>query len=101
MHFPEREELPESLALYFYPNPANPGVTIHYQLPYTTRVTLNIYNILGEKIAALVNRFEAAGSHCIMWDGKDESGREVSSGLYFIRCDTGDRHYVSKLSLIR
>jgi len=80
-----------------YPNPFNPSTNIRYMLPRAANVTLTVYNILGQKIKTLVNNFESAGLKNVFWDGKDESGSSVSSGMYFFRiiADSGEKKYAA------
>lgn len=68
-----------------YPNPFNPETFIRFQLAESGLVTINIYNVLGQKVAALVDDFLAAGYYEKRWDGKDLNGRESASGVYFYR----------------
>ena len=66
-----------------YPNPFNPGTRIQYTLKKRGHVTLHIYNIIGEKVKTLLDQDQPAGFHQINWDGKNDRGKSVSSGLYF------------------
>lgn len=66
-----------------YPNPFNPTTTIGFDLPRTSHVTINIYNINGQLVKTLVNKQFAAGSHEHVWNAADNSGQIVPSGLYF------------------
>jgi len=76
------ENIPDQFALYQnYPNPFNPSTTIRYSLPSPSRVSIRIFNILGQHIAELVNREHSAGSYDITWNAN------VASGLYFYRID--------------
>ena len=68
-----------------HPNPFNPETDISFRLAEQTRASLVIYNILGEKVKTLVDREMAAGNHTVHWDGKDEAGNPVASGIYFYR----------------
>lgn len=68
-----------------YPNPFNPSTTISYQLPQGSEVTLEIYNMLGQKVRTLVSGRIAAGSYLAVWDGRNDNGAEVGSGIYFYR----------------
>ncbi|MBN1352070.1 T9SS type A sorting domain-containing protein [candidate division KSB1 bacterium] len=68
-----------------YPNPFNPATVIRYELPEAGSVTLEIYNHLGQRIRTLVQREQPAGIHHCTWDGKNESGKTVPSGVYFYR----------------
>jgi hypothetical protein len=78
--------LPVSYELYQnYPNPFNPTTTFRFDLPKSSQVSVEIYNLLGQKIAVLTNASLAAGSHSASWNGKDFSGMSASSGIYFAR----------------
>lgn len=78
--------IPESYALaQNYPNPFNPTTTINYSLPFTSNVSLKVFNLIGQEVATLVNGVVQAGSHGVLWSGKDAGGRAMSSGLYFYR----------------
>jgi hypothetical protein len=73
-----------------YPNPFNPVTTIRYQLPSKNRVVMDIYNIAGQRIIQLVNKQQKAGRYTLHWDGRNRSGKQVSSGIYFYRLKAGD-----------
>ncbi|KAA3617501.1 MAG: T9SS C-terminal target domain-containing protein [Calditrichaeota bacterium] len=76
---------PESFKLnQNYPNPFNPTTTIEYQLPKTSKIQLSIYNLLGQKVATLVNKKQSAGKYSVEWDATG-----FSSGLYFYKLETG------------
>ncbi|MCH7879327.1 MAG: T9SS type A sorting domain-containing protein, partial [candidate division Zixibacteria bacterium] len=78
--------LPNSYSLdQNYPNPFNGSAIIRYSLPKRTQVTLDIYNVLGQHVRALVNRVQSPGNHQVAWDARDEAGHNVASGLYFYR----------------
>jgi hypothetical protein len=68
-----------------YPNPFNPDTYIRYRLPERARVQLEIFSLTGQKIRTLVNMKQSAGSYTIVWDGRDELGKKVASGIYFYR----------------
>jgi len=70
-----------------YPNPFGSGTTIRYQLPKTGKVTIGIYNLLGERIATLVDEQQKAGHYNAYWNGKDDRGNRIASGIYFCRMD--------------
>jgi len=65
------------------PNPFNPVTEIRYELPSEMPVLLNIYNVSGRRVRTLVNTRQAAGPHHVPWNGRDEDGRRVASGVYF------------------
>ena len=73
-----------------YPNPFNPATTIKYELPVGGKAELTIFNLLGQEIRTLVNAQQPAGAHQVQWDGRDESGKEVTSGIYFYQLKAGD-----------
>jgi lysophospholipase L1-like esterase len=73
-----------------YPNPFNPVTTIRYQLPSRQKVTLKIYNMLGQHVVTLVDGDMDAGYHAMEWDGRDMYGREVATGIYIYRL-TGEK----------
>ncbi|MCK4357812.1 MAG: C10 family peptidase [Candidatus Cloacimonetes bacterium] len=68
-----------------YPNPFNQATTIKYALRENSKISIEIYNIRGQKIKTLIDSKMKSGSHCVFWDGKDEKGRAVPSGIYFYK----------------
>ncbi len=68
-----------------YPNPFNPETTINYEVPKTGRLTLKIYNVLGQEVKTLVDEKLEPGYYRALWDGKDSTGRQMASGVYFYR----------------
>ncbi len=82
--------LPKEYKLHHnFPNPFNPTTTIKYDLPADSRVTLKIYNILGQEVRTLANEHQAAGYKALQWDGKNQAGEPVSSGIYIYRISAG------------
>ncbi len=79
-----------------YPNPFNPETIITYHLSIDTDVNLSIYNILGQKVATLVDQKQAAGEHTVKWDAKDFSG-----GIYIVKLRAGSFEQSSKMLLMR
>jgi hypothetical protein len=78
--------LPSTFALMQnYPNPFNPSTTIRYQLPVETRTTLRIYDVTGRLVRTLVDELKKAGTYAMSWDGKNDAGLTVSTGVYFSR----------------
>jgi len=93
------DELPRKYYLQQnYPNPFNPTTTIKYDLPKSTKVVLKIYNILGEEVTTLSNENQSAGYKSVLWDGRDRTGRQVSSGIYIYRLEAGD--YVKSRKMV-
>ena len=84
-----------------YPNPFNPVTTIEYSLPKRSQVTIEIFNVLGQKVRTLVNEAKSAGSYRIEWNGSDDTGRPVSSGVYLYRFQAGDIVQTKKMLLIK
>jgi C1A family cysteine protease len=84
-----------------FPNPFNPMTTIHYALPKTVHVNLVVYDILGNKVKTLVNTKQTAGFKSLIWDGKDNSGHSVSSGLYIYKIHTPDFIKMRKMILLK
>ncbi|RMH75971.1 MAG: T9SS C-terminal target domain-containing protein, partial [Calditrichaeota bacterium] len=84
-----------------YPNPFNPSTVIRYALPQTADVRLEIYNLLGQRIATLVNRRQTRGRYTVIWDGRDQSGKPVASGIYLYRLEADHFVQVRKLVLLR
>ena len=84
-----------------YPNPFNPETVIKFSLPQDSKVTLMVYNILGQVVNTLVDEMLPAGNHSISWDGKNEGGSDVASGVYFYRIKAGDYESIMKMTLLR
>jgi hypothetical protein len=85
-----------------YPNPFNPGTTIKFSLAEAGMVTINLYNILGQKINTLLAGVKMeAGFHQIEWDGTAAAGERVSSGIYFLQLKTGKYNRSIKMILCR
>ena len=82
--------LPTDFALgQNYPNPFNPSTVIPYQLPASGHVRLDVFNVLGQRLATLVDAERSAGAHTAQWDGTDASGRAVGAGVYIYRLSSG------------
>ena len=82
--------LPTDFALgQNYPNPFNPSTIIPYQLPAAGHVRLEVFNVLGQRLATLVDAERAAGMHTAQWDGTDATGRAMGAGVYIYRLSSG------------
>jgi flagellar hook assembly protein FlgD len=68
-----------------YPNPFNPSTTIQFAIPKQASITLRVYNILGQEVATLVDESKPAGYYEMVWNGHNQSGNVISSGVYFYR----------------
>jgi hypothetical protein len=86
-----------------YPNPFNPSTTIEFSIPEgeAAQTCLNIYDIRGRLIRILINEEKNSGRYSVHWDGKDEIGREVGSGIYFYRITIEDYTSTKKMVLLR
>ena len=84
-----------------YPNPFNPATTIEYSLPQRSDVVIEIFDILGRKVRQFVNETRSAGVYKVMWDGTDQSGNPVSTGIYFYRIQAGEFVESRKMLLIK
>lgn len=85
-----------------YPNPFNPTTTINYTLPAVSDVKLSIYNIRGQRVRTLIEKKDQqVGTHSIKWNGRDETGRSVSTGLYFYRLETAGLVLSRKMTFIK
>lgn len=84
-----------------YPNPFNPETSIEFILNQPGRVTVEIFNILGQKIKTVADKKFRSGLQTLYWDGKDENGKEVSSGIYFYRVKTDDMVKTRKMVLVK
>jgi subtilisin family serine protease len=94
--------VPRELSLYQnYPNPFNLGTNISFYLPQRSQVSLSIYNILGEKVKTLISGDIAAGSHAITWDGTNDAGSVVGTGIYLYKMTAGDKSVTKKMSLLK
>jgi len=98
----DEPQTPESFRLrQNFPNPFNPETTIQFDLPEIAHVRLEIYNLLGQRITTLVDNRQPAGRYTLMWDGKDQHGNAVASGIYFYKLTAGDFVQVRKMILAR
>ncbi|HTY36944.1 MAG TPA: putative Ig domain-containing protein, partial [Bacteroidota bacterium] len=95
-------EIPTAFALeQNYPNPFNPETTVRYKVAEKIGVQISLYNIQGQKIRTLVNAVPDPGVYRVVWDGRNESGEVVSSGLYICRMQAGAFVSTQKMILLR
>jgi hypothetical protein len=84
-----------------YPNPFNPQTTISFALPTATAVSIRIYDTLGREVSTLTDQQYAAGTHHVIWNGLDDSGRMMESGLYLYKLEAGSFTQTKKMMLIK
>ncbi|NQV19603.1 MAG: T9SS type A sorting domain-containing protein [Armatimonadetes bacterium] len=98
----ENEEIPNTnFILSNHPNPFNPETTISYQLTADSKVNLKVFNIKGQKVKTLLSDQLPAGLHSVVWDGRDNNGISVSSGIYFYKLEVDDFREVRKMILLK
>lgn len=84
-----------------YPNPFNPSTRIEFSLPQAGNITLTIYDALGRTVRRLASGMTEAGQHAVVWNGSNEQGQAVSSGVYFYRLETANGSYSRKMVLLK
>ena len=95
-NIPEKYSLSQN-----YPNPFNPITKMDYTLPQRSRVIISIYNVLGKEIKKLVNKEQNYGHYSISWDGTDNKGKEMASGIYFTRMNSKGFNQSKKMLLLK
>jgi hypothetical protein len=96
------QAVPEAFALeQNYPNPFNPTTQIRYALPQESHVSLTVYNMLGEEVAQLVNAVQPEGYYEVRWDGRNNRGVAVSTGVYIYRISAGNFVQTMKMVLLK
>tara|TARA_B100000287_G_scaffold225046_1_gene212376 strand:+ start:629 stop:2422 length:1794 start_codon:yes stop_codon:yes gene_type:complete len=94
--------IPEKFSLsQNYPNPFNPVTRMDYTLPKRSRVVISIYNVLGQEVKTIINREQEYGYHSITWDGIDNRGKQMSSGVYFARMNSESFSQTKKMLLVK
>ncbi len=102
LYNPGHQVLPKALELsQNYPNPFNPTTTIKFALPVESSVNLAVYNVLGQRVRVLMNQPVPAGYHSVTWNGTNESGDQVASGLYVYRLETSEGIKTKKMLLLK
>jgi len=84
-----------------FPNPFNPSTEIQYSIPLAANVHIIVFNTLGKKVRTLVDDHQEPGQHRIIWNGQDDSGYQVSSGVYLFRVRVGDFYEMKKMIMIK
>ena len=96
------DQTPEAIILSSnYPNPFNPATTISYYIPTSSRVTITVYNMTGQKVRELVNEVYTSGYHSVIWDGRGDDGGLATSGVYFYEIRAGSLHHTRKITLLK
>ena len=95
-YIPDSYELAEN-----FPNPFNPVTTIRYNLPIQAHVNITVFSMLGKEIVKLVDSQLVAGSHAVVWNGIDMSGKEVSGGIYFYQINAGNFNQTRRMILLK
>jgi hypothetical protein len=83
------------------PNPFNPTTVLSYDLPKASHVSLEVYNVLGQNVKTLVDTYQEAGTNSVMWDGTDNGGTQVASGLYFYRLTADGFQATKKMMMLK
>jgi hypothetical protein len=84
-----------------YPNPFNPSTTIRYEITSAQRITLGVYDVQGRLVKTLADRAENAGAHEITWQGRDNRGQIVASGIYLVRLAGEDQVATRKIIMLK
>jgi len=101
-HYVEYEITPSQIELYQnYPNPFNSTTTICYNLPKTSLVNIAIHNVLGQKVRDIVNQRQQSGFHNVVWNGKDNRGKYVSTGVYLIKLQSDNIIHFEKIQFLK
>ena len=95
-------QLPEKFSLHQnYPNPFNPTTTIKFDLPEPSQISLKIYNLMGQEVRTLTNEWLPTGSHRLLWNGTDQRGIPVSTGVYIYRLESHYFNQSKKMVLLK
>jgi hypothetical protein len=93
--------LPRALAINAYPNPFNPAIKLELQLPLAGPVEVKVYDVRGRQVRRLHAANEAAGTLTMIWDGRDNGGRRLGSGVYWARVETAAGRLTSRMVLVK
>jgi len=84
-----------------YPNPFNPITEIRFDIPEATRVDISVFNLMGQKIKTLKNEKTTPGYHTVQWDGTNDNGMQVSTGMYFYTLQTKAKSAMRKMLFLK
>lgn len=99
--YPDNSSMPTIVLGKNYPNPFNPSTTLSFSIKSATHCKLEIYNIRGQKVKILLNENKTAGYHSVYWNGTDDNGRPVSSGIYLYKLTTPQRNLSAKMLMLK
>jgi hypothetical protein len=95
-------DIPKTFALnQNYPNPFNPETRISYEIPKSSKVVIEIFNVSGQKIVSLVNDFKKAGRHMVSWSGKNDLNHKLPSGIYIYQLKTNNASFTKKMLFVQ
>ena len=97
----ERDVTPTAILLENYPNPFNAATALRYSVPIPAHVRLNIYNIMGQRVATLLDEGRPAGAYLIRWSGVNDTGAPLASGAYIAHLLVGKNAFVRRMLLLR
>ena len=95
-NMPEKSSLRQN-----YPNPFNPSTQISFALSRSSAVKLEVFNSVGQKVRVLFEKHLGSGEHIVSWDGRDQDGEQMGSGVYFYRLQVGDSVQSKKMILLQ
>ena len=99
---PDESMIPKKFALYDnFPNPFNPTTQIAVDLPEAASTKITVWNIMGQKVATLYSGDLSAGHHVVNFDGRDQNGKQLTSGMYFYRVTAGKYNAIKKMTLLK
>ena len=99
---PDESMIPKKFALYDnFPNPFNPTTQIAVDLPEAASTKITVWNIMGQKVATLHSGDLSAGHHVVNFDGRDQNGKQLTSGMYFYRVTAGKYNAIKKMTLLK
>ncbi len=84
-----------------YPNPFNPKTTILFEIAEKGKTEVDIFNIKGQKVKTLLNENIEAGNHSIFWNGKNDNGQQVASGMYFYKVSVNGNQKTNKMLMLK
>ncbi|MDO9576581.1 MAG: T9SS type A sorting domain-containing protein [Candidatus Cloacimonadales bacterium] len=93
--------VPTQIEITNFPNPFNPETTLFFSLPNEQKIELSVYNLKGQKVRQLVKGQFPSGNNSIVWNGKDDSGKQVCSGVYLYKLETADKIISKKMLLLK